>query len=54
MRDIDRQRRSGRERENEEVNEREERKLKKNDWGNITGLQEKGKGGSEGGQAEGN
>lgn len=30
-----------RERELEEVNEREERKLKKNDWGNITGLQEK-------------
>lgn len=44
-RDIDGQRRSGRERERkwEEVNEREERKVKKNDWGNITGLQEKGK-----------
>ena len=44
MRDVD----------GEEVNEKEERKLKKNDWGNITRLQEKGKGESEGGQTEGN
>lgn len=43
-----------REREWEEVNERDERKLKKNDWGNITGLEEQGKGGRAGGQAEGN
>lgn len=52
-RDIHGQRRSG-EREPERENERDERKLKKNDWGNITGLVEQGKGGRAGGQAEGN
>lgn len=44
-RDIHGQRRSGRAKEWEEVNERDERKLKKNDWGNITGLEEQGRSG---------
>lgn len=38
----------------EGASERMRRKLKKNDCGNITGLQEKRKGVRGGGQAEGN
>lgn len=38
----------------ERDSERMRRKLEKNDCGNITGLQEKGKGVRRGGQAKGN
>lgn len=41
-------------RRREKESERMRRKLKKNDCGNITGLQEKGKGVCGRGQAEGN